>query len=142
MGLHDGALSQRLLMDPDLTREKVKMLSRQREANREQQGLLHKSPPPPEDSSIAFLRRKKGQAHRSGGKAGAKTNDHQAQSKVKCTRCGKGPNSRQQCPANLVECHRCKKNAISAPSVSPRQSQQLMNRHLLQTWATWMMWHT
>ena len=35
-------------MDPDLTREKVKMLSRQREANREQQGLLHKSPPPPE----------------------------------------------------------------------------------------------
>ena len=60
VGLHDLALSQRLQMDPDLTLEKMKMLSRRREAVREQQGLLHKSPPPPEDSSIAFLRRGKG----------------------------------------------------------------------------------
>ena len=122
VGLRDLALSQRLQMEPDLTLEKAKTLSRQREAVREQEGLLRKSSPPPEDSSIAFLSRGKGQAHRPAGRAGAKTKDHRAQSKGKCTRCGKGPHSRQQCPANLVECHRCRKKAISAPSVSPRQS--------------------
>ena len=60
VGLHDLVLSQWLQMDMDLTLEKAKMLSRQREAIREQQGLPHKSPPPSEDSSIAFLRRGKG----------------------------------------------------------------------------------
>ena len=64
VGLRDLALSQRLQMDPDLTLEKAKTLSRQREAVREQQGLLHKSSPPPEDSSITFLRRGKGQEQR------------------------------------------------------------------------------
>ena len=120
VGLRNLALSQWLQMDPDLTLEKAKILSRQREADREQQGLLHKTSPPPEDSSIAFLRRGKGQAHRPAGRAGAKTKDHRAQSKG--TQCGKEPYSQQQCPANQVECHRCKKKAISAPSVSPRQS--------------------
>ena len=109
VGLRDLALSQRLQMDPDLTLEKAKTLSRQQEAVKEQQGLLHKSSPPPEDSSIAFLSRGKGQVHRPAGRARAKTNDHRARFKGKCTRCGKGPHSRQQCPANLVECHRCKK---------------------------------
>ncbi len=71
VGLRDLALSQRLQMDPNLTLEKAKMLSRQREAVKEQQGLLHKSCPPSEDSSIAFLRRGKGQLHRSAGRAGA-----------------------------------------------------------------------
>ena len=64
VGLHDLALSQWLQMDPDLTLEKAKTLSCQRESVREQQGLLHKSYPPPEDSSIAFLSRGKGQAYR------------------------------------------------------------------------------
>ena len=79
VGLRDLALSQRLQMDPDLTLEKAKTLSRQREVVREQQGLLHKSSPLPED---AFLRRGKGQAHMSAGRVGAKTN---AQSTGKCT---------------------------------------------------------
>ena len=41
VGLRDLVLSQRLQMDPDLTLEKVKTLSHQREAVTEQQGLLH-----------------------------------------------------------------------------------------------------
>lgn len=69
VGLRDKALSQDLQMDPDLTLEKAKTFSCQREAIREQQGLLHKPSPLPEDSSINFLKRGKGQAHKSAGRA-------------------------------------------------------------------------
>ena len=57
VGIRDKALSQRLQMDSELTLEKAKTLSRQREAIQEQQVLLNSTPTTRE---IDFVRRGKG----------------------------------------------------------------------------------
>ena len=57
VGIRDKALSQRLRMDSELTLEKAKTLSHQREAIQEQQVLLNSTPTTRE---IDFIRRGKG----------------------------------------------------------------------------------
>ena len=37
------------------------------------------------------------------------TAGHRSTTRNKCTRCGKGPHSRQHCPAREATCHNCKK---------------------------------
>ena len=107
VGIRDKALSQRLQMDSELTLEKAKTLSCQREAIQEQQVLLNSTPTTRE---IDFVRRGKGpdkKSHQS--RKSSNTSTLSPPHKSKCTRCGRGPHSRQQCPANSVECHKCKK---------------------------------
>ena len=107
VGIRDKALSQRLQMDSELTLEKAKTLSRQREAIQEQQVLLNSTPTTRE---IDFVHRGKGpdkKSHQS--RKSPNTSTLSPPHKSKCTRCGRGPHSRQQCPANSVECHKCKK---------------------------------
>ena len=107
VGIRDKALSQRLQMDSELTLEKAKTLSRQREAIQEQQVLLNSTPTTRE---IDFVRRGKGpdkKSHQS--RKSPNTSTLSPPHKSKCTRCGRGPHSRQQCPANSVESHKCKK---------------------------------
>ena len=107
VGILDQALSQRLQMDSELTLEKAKKLVRQREAVQEQQGLLNRdSAPQGGDPSIDFVRKGKGPPRKP-----SKPQKVQgpAQVKSKCSRCGRGPHSRQQCPANQAEYHKCKK---------------------------------
>ena len=94
-------------MDSELTLEKAKTLSRQREAIQEQQVLLNSTPTTRE---IDFVRRGKGpdkKSHQS--RRSPNTSTLSPPHKSKCTRCGRGPHSRQQCPANSLECHKCKK---------------------------------
>ena len=106
VGIRDKALSQRLQMDSELTLEKAKTLSRQREAIQEQQVLLNSTSTTRE---IDFVRRGKGPAKKSQTRKSPNTSTSRSPyNKSMCTRCGRGPHSRQQCPANSVECHKCK----------------------------------
>ena len=108
VGIRDQAQSERLQMDAGLTLKKAKTLVRQREAVQEQQILLKHSQK--EDKSIDFLR----QGVPSEGKVPLK-NRSQAPAKKprqmqsKCSRCGRGPHTRQQCPAKDAACHNCKR---------------------------------
>ena len=108
VGIRDQAQSERLQMDAGLTLEKAKTLVRQREAVHEQQILLKHGQK--DDKSIDFLR----QGVPSKGKAPPR-NRSQAparkprQTQSKCSRCGKGPHTRQQSPARDAECHNCKR---------------------------------
>lgn len=103
VGIRDKKLSERLQMDRELTLDKAKKLIRQAEAVHDQNEALKgeagesKSNPihidavqkkPPPTSS----RRSKIGLHKQ---------------RRKCTRCGRGPHSREECPARDAECHRC-----------------------------------
>ena len=108
VGIRDQSQSERLQMDADLTLEKAKTLVRQREAVHEQQVLLKTGQK--EDKSIDFLRQKtafRGKAPQRNRSQAPVRKPEQKQSK--CSRCGRGPHSRQQCPARDAECYHCKK---------------------------------
>ena len=82
VGICDQSQSARLQMDAELTLEKAKTLVRQREAVQEQQIVLQTDQTPAKQLQPA---------------------------QGKCSRCGRGPHPRQQCPAREAECHNCKK---------------------------------
>ena len=108
VGIRDQSQSERLQMDADLTLEKAKTLVRQREAVHEQQVLLKAGQN--EDKLIDFIRKKtafRGKAPQRNRSQAPIRKPEQKQSK--CSRCGRGPLSRQQCPARDAECHHCKK---------------------------------
>ena len=122
VGIRDQAQSERLQMDEGLTLEKAKTLVRQREAVQEQQILLKHGQK--DDKSIDFLR----QGVPSKGKVPPR-NRSQAparkprQTQSKCSRCGKGPHTRQQCSARDAECHNCKRGTIQLQRSPYPQSQ-------------------
>ena len=98
-----------LQMDPELTLEKAKMFVRQREAVQEQQSLLQHGQKV--DKVIDSLHKTpsfKGKgSHR--GRRPPTTVWQPQPAQSKCSRCGHGPLSRQQCPAHDTECYTCKK---------------------------------
>ena len=103
VGIRDEALSERLQLDSELTLEKAKTLVRQREAVHEQQALLRHGPK--QELTVDAVRRRppsKNKTPRMTPKGGQSPAG-------KCSRCGKGPHSRQVCPAKDAVCHKCKK---------------------------------
>ena len=106
VGIRDQAQSERLQMDAGLTLEKAKTLVRQCKAVHKQQILLKHGQK--DDKSINFLR----QSVPSKGKV-LPRNRSQApaprQTQSKCSRCGRGPHTQQQCPARDAECHNYKR---------------------------------
>lgn len=113
VGIRDGALSQRLQLDPTLTLEKAKKMVRQQEAVGEQQQLL-KGTAAVDANSLDELqprrdRRKPWRGSRDRPRKSAnKTTNARSQSKP-CQRCGRGQHSRDKCPAREATCHTCKK---------------------------------
>ena len=106
VGIHDNSLSECLQMDSNLTLEKAKTQVQQREAVQEQQILLKNGQK--EDKSVDFERHNvpKSRAQRTPNR---RVSSRTQQKGGKCSRCGRGPHSRQQCPARDAECHNCKK---------------------------------
>ena len=113
VGIRDKALSDRMQMDPDLTLEKVKKATRQREAISEQgqqlrgDGSRH-APIVTEQVKVTptknpqSKRRDRGRSLSSGGGSSSGT------TKPKCTRCGKPKHDRgARCPAKDATCHKC-----------------------------------
>ena len=108
VGIRDQSQSARLQMDPELTLEKAKTLVRQREAVQEQQSLLQHGQKV--DKSIDSLHRTPPFRGKGSQRRCPPVTARQPQSaQGKCTCCGRGPHSRQQCPARDAECHTCKK---------------------------------
>ena len=103
-------------MDPDLTLEKGKKTIHQREAVHEQQTLLQKEFLPNEQSSVEAMRTRQRQ-HKPAGKA-----KRPIVGSSKCSRCGEGQHSRDKCPARDAICHKCKKEPITALSVTANLS--------------------
>ena len=91
----------------DLTLEKAKTLVRQREAVHEQQLALNGSTKM--DRSLDSVQKRtlnsKGRSQPQ-RKVPISTFQHPA---TKCSRCGRGPHPRHQCPARDSECHKCHK---------------------------------
>ena len=109
VGIRDSSLSERMQIDADLTLEKAKKMVRLREAVHEQQEILKCGQG--DMKTVDTLKEKKtsGQQRRpfrvppKGGPRQRSGTNH------KCTRCGKGPHSRQTCPARDAVCHTCQK---------------------------------
>ena len=115
VGIRDSSLSERLQMDAALTLEKAKTAIRQREAVQEHQLILSHGDKVDQRSAINYVKEKPHRRH--GGtphRPPASRPHHQAPTAnqrplSKCTRCGKGPHQRQQCPAKDAVCFNCKK---------------------------------
>ena len=97
VGIKDIALSERLQTDEALTLDKAKKLVRQREAVKEHQSILKR-----EESNLDYVKSTEN-----------KSRTHQRQKKTnsenKCIRCGKHPQTRQNCPARDSTCYKCGK---------------------------------
>ena len=114
VGICDQSQSERLQMDADLTLEKAKKLVRQREAVHEQQILLKTGQQ--EDKSVDFVQQNTVFGSKAPQRKRSQAPVRKPEQKAsKCSRCGRGPHSRQQCPARDAECHNCgKKGHYSA----------------------------
>ena len=97
VGIRDNSLSERLQMDETLDLDKAKKMVRQREAVKEQQSILKQG----KESSLDFVKRSETRNQRSN------FSQRQAIKEPKCTRCGKGPHTKQICPAKEATCYRC-----------------------------------
>ena len=105
VGIKDSTLSQRLQMDADLTLEKVKTTVRQREAVKEHSSLLGSTLKI--EKSVDYVQRQ----HKAVGKRPMHPTSKPAgkQQPATCSRCGRSPHPRQQCPAREAQCNKCKK---------------------------------
>ena len=93
VGIRDSVLSERLQMDETLMLDKAKKLVRQREAVKEQQSQLKQG----EETSMDYV-----QSH-------TRNRPRPSHQQAKCTRCGRGPDTQQNCPAKGAICCRCGK---------------------------------
>ena len=105
VGIKDSTLSQRLQMDADLTLEKAKTTVRQREAVKEHSSLLGSTLKI--EKSVDYVQRQ----HKAVGKRPMHPTSKPAgkQQPAACSRCGRNPHPRQQCPAREAQCNKCKK---------------------------------
>ena len=111
VGIRDQSLSERLQLDSALTLEKAKTLMRQREAVHEQQMFLS-SGASGQPSQVDAIKHKVTfkQGNTSDRRNQAVTNRTNPAGQAKnCTRCGRGPHSRNSCPAKDATCDACKK---------------------------------
>ena len=93
-------------IDPDLISEKAKRMVRQREAVQEQRGILQGGMQP----ALFAVRRVNTRPRKptkylpiGGPRRRSSVTNKQ------CSRCGKGPHTRQSCPASQAVCHSCQK---------------------------------
>ena len=112
VGIRDQALSGHLQLDSTLTLEKAKTLTRQREAVHEHQVFLSSgtSGQPSQVDAIkhkGIFKRSNTNDRRNQAATGASPNP--AGQAKNCTRCGRGPHSRNSCPAKDATCDACKK---------------------------------
>ena len=114
VGIRDAALSQQLQLDAELTLEKAKTKIRQREAVREQQKAL--SAPPLNSADLEQLHSRRyttpanrGQRRPINIRSGWKSQQKDIPPNKQCTRYGRKPHPREQCPAKDATCHRCNK---------------------------------
>ena len=96
VGIRNSALSKRLQMDKTLTLDKAKKMVRQREVVKEQQHMLKQG----EETSLDFVRSDTRSTRTT-------SSQRQATRETKCTRCGRGPHTKQSCPAKKATCCRC-----------------------------------
>ena len=107
VGIRDGALSERLQLDPSLTLEKAKTAVRQKEAVREQQQTLKNGSArnnPIVLEEVSGRQKGKQQADGPGREHRRwRENKHGPE----CTRCGKRHTKEERCPARDAVCHKC-----------------------------------
>ena len=114
VGIRDSALSERLQLDAELTLEKAKKAIRQHEAVKEQQSILRGQG----SHSVDAVRPWKGkhrdrrevQQRGTGPSNPKRGKEKQIPSSKQCTRCGKEPHPRSQCPAKDATCHKCQRS--------------------------------
>ena len=102
VGIRDKALSERMQLDPKLTLETAKTLTRQREAVHEQQQILRGSTKKEVLVENIWQPRNRGARNHSQPRTGT-------QESSKCSRCGQAPHPRQSCPAKDAVCHKCQR---------------------------------
>lgn len=114
VGIRDQALSERLQCDSELTLTKVKQVTRQREAVKEQHNHLKGDGSPTNPIIIDQVRG--GQSHATRGTTGAKPSYAAAaggppnktpQKTRGCKRCGTSHGRDTQCPAQYTTCFKC-----------------------------------
>ena len=128
VGIRDGALSERLKLESDLTLDKAKTLIRQREAVRGQQEILHK-PQTKDDASLDAVR----QSTTTRRKLPAIPHTSSKPQIGNCRRCGNGAHPRHLCPVKDATCFRCNRRrhyssqclstTVAMISVTPPQPQ-------------------
>ena len=117
VGLQDAALSEKLQMDKDLTLDKAVASARQREAVKKQQAVVRGEDGHPHVDTVRakkqFQKGKPGGDRQWRSPGGDRRLPPQRPSPATmpttCTRCGKSPHSRQQCPARDAICRKCSK---------------------------------
>ena len=106
VGIRNNSLSEQLQMDAELTLEKAKKAVRQKEAVYGQQSVLNRDPT---CSPVDAVKNgsSQGQSQTFRQSRPQRRNSQPQQNTKHCTRCGKGPHSRDKCPARESECHKC-----------------------------------
>ena len=107
VGLLDCALSERLQLDPELTLEKAKRAARQKEAVKEQQQSLKSDLKTPGTTDVDAVGQRGGEQVR--GPSTHSTVNLPKMGRTRCGNCGRGPHTRENCPARRVACHSCGK---------------------------------
>ena len=125
VGLLDTALSEKFLLDPELTLEKAMTTARQREMVRKQQTVLRNEEQPVQIDIAESDKKHRYRDHK------PRPNQHKKQlSTVQqplCSWCGKRHSKgRDHCPARVAVCHRCKKRGTLSSSVQI-QAQNVSN---------------
>ena len=127
VGIRDLALSERLQMEAELTLDKAKRLIRQREAVKEQQGVLKQSSK--EETSLDAVGKI---VPRRRLPAIPPSAVRQPQFNQNCRRYGKSSHPRQSCPAKDVLCYRCnRKGHYSSQCLSNTAAPQTRGVHEL-----------
>ena len=101
VGIRDKALSEQMQLDPKLTLETAKTLTRLREAVHEQQQILRGST---KKVLVENIRQPSNGGARNHSQPRTGT-----QESLKCSHCGKAPHPRQSCQAKDAVCHKCQR---------------------------------
>lgn len=107
VGLLDCTLSERLQLDPELILEKAKRAARQKEAVKEQQQSLKSDLKAPGTTDVDAVGQQQREKVR-GPNAHSRVNLPNM-GRTRCGNCGRGPHTRENCPARHVACHSCGK---------------------------------
>lgn len=138
VGIRDGALSERLQLESDLTLDNAMKLIRQREAVKVQQEILQKSQTKV-DTSLDAVR----QSTTARRKLPAIPHTSSKPPAGNCRRCSSGIHPRHLCPAKEATCFRCNRrghyssqrlsNTVAIISATPSQPQAEQEAKFLDT---------
>ena len=120
VGIRDKSMSEKLQLQNDLTLEKVKTATRQKDAVRQQSQQLATSA---KEHLVEDVSRQTARRPTRGKVGGAAPKPQGGASASRCTRCGRRKHQgNEKCPARNVVCHNCKKrghfkaHCLSKPS--------------------------